>query len=90
VFSVRLVLSQSILQQSVYKTLGKSYSLKACKKKQCFLVVNILRKASDQAQFVKIKSRLTTREEREVQVKVKGRLYTCFQRLVALGRDRLG
>jgi hypothetical protein len=32
VFNIRLVLSQSILWQSVYKALNKSYSLRTCKK----------------------------------------------------------
>jgi hypothetical protein len=36
VFNTRLVLSWFILGRGVYKALGKSYSSRAYKKKQCF------------------------------------------------------
>jgi hypothetical protein len=48
-----------------YKALSKSYSLRTCKKKRCFLVVNILQNANNQGWFVKIKTKLTTKRKRE-------------------------
>ena len=87
VLSVRLVLSWSILKGG-YEASNESYSSGAYKKKQCCLVVNMSRKANEQGRFDVVKTRLTTEEERGV--RGKGRLYTCCQRLVAGGRDRLG
>jgi hypothetical protein len=52
-------------RQSVYKASGESYSSRACKKKQCFLVVNISQNTNDQSRFVRIKTRLTTKRKRE-------------------------
>ena len=88
VFGVRLVLSWSILREGVGGASGESYRLRAYRKKQCFLVVNMSWKANDRGRFVMVKTRLTTEKEREV--RGKGRLYTCCQRLVASERDRLG
>jgi hypothetical protein len=47
VFSVRLVLSWSILQEGVCDASNESYSSKAYRKKPFCLVVNMLRKAND-------------------------------------------
>ena len=74
-FGVRLVLSWSILREGVGGASGESYRLRVYRKKQCFLVVNMLRKANDRGRFVMVKTRLTTEKEREV--RGKGRLYTC-------------
>jgi hypothetical protein len=47
VLNIRLGSSCSIVKEEVYKALCRSYSLRACKKKRCCLVVNILRNAHD-------------------------------------------
>jgi len=41
VLDIRLGLSCSIIIKEVYKALSRSYSLRACKKKWCYLVVNV-------------------------------------------------
>jgi hypothetical protein len=54
----------------VYKALDESYSLRACEKKRCFLVVNMSRNANNQGRFVGVKTRLTTKGKGECEGRV--------------------
>ena len=63
--SMGLVLSRSILKEG-HGASNESYSSRAYKKKRYCLVVNMSRKANDQGRFDKVKTRLTTEEERGV------------------------
>jgi hypothetical protein len=50
VLDVGLGLSCSIVGEEVCEALGRSHSLRACKRKRCCSVVNMSRNAHDQGQ----------------------------------------
>jgi hypothetical protein len=47
VLDIRLGLSCFIFREEVCEALGRSYSLRTCKRKRCCLVVNMLRNTYD-------------------------------------------